>query len=138
MFSIEWLGEALGQSSGSVGKICFKREEGLKKHLCFLNTWAFSSCAAFSIQNFANCKLSIEEVDALFEFLNSRECSTCWSPQEVYFLLSPNQVINEQGQALSNHPNVKKVDTFTNKAHGGNKMSLFRYSLDKDFDGETV
>lgn len=133
MFSVEWIGEALGQSSGSIGKICLTRPDAGKQYLCYLNTWAFSSCAAFSLQNFGNSALSKEEVDGLFIFLNSEECNTCWSPEEVYFMLSAYQLGTHQGQNLSKHLNVKKVDSFSNKAHGPNSVYLFRYSLAKDF-----
>lgn len=133
MFSVEWQGKATGQCYGEIGEIFLTRSGGPKLHLCFLNTWAFFSCAAFSVQEFANCGLSKEETNAFFDFLNSGVCDTSWSPKEIYFLLSEYQVSLQQGQNLSIHPNVKKVDTFTNKAHSGNYVSLFRHSLAKDF-----
>ncbi|MFZ2190115.1 MAG: hypothetical protein WAV48_05005 [Candidatus Magasanikiibacteriota bacterium] len=133
MFSVEWQGVANGHNCGEIGEIFFTRANGPKLHLCFLNTWALASCAAFSVQEFANCGLSKEDTNAFFDFLNSEECDRSWSPKEIYFLLSDSQGSLFQGRNLSTHPNVKKVDTFTNKAHSGNYVSLFRYSLAKDF-----
>ena len=137
MFSVEWLvgqaakgSEPAGQSSGSIGRIAYN-----KYTVCFVNTWGFNSCAVYNLQGFSYT-LSKEQTEHFFAFLESDVFSKAgWLAKEAYFLLTSYQC--KQNDALISHPCVKKIDSFINKAHGGNTLSLFRYSKGKDFTNAT-
>lgn len=131
MFSIVW-GEILpGHKCGKHASIKWENST-----VCALNTWAFSSCACFSIHDFSNYSEALnskENVNAFFEFLNSKECDDSWIPTEIFFLLTETQLKLPWGKRLTSHEHVKLRDKFTNKSHGGRTCYLFRYSLEDDF-----
>lgn len=128
MFSVEWGKDVPGHSSGVNGRILLENGDVF----CSVHTWGFSSCACYTLQRFHNYRsLSEEEVDKFFKFLCEEEPPSGWLPTEMYFLLSSSQVVFHT--SLVSHPNVRKVDSFTNKAHGGRLLSLYRYSKQMDF-----
>jgi len=129
MFDIVWGKNVEGHSSGRAAQITFKGE-----HFCNLNTWAFSSCACFSIQGFSGWnKFDHSHVDEFFGFLNSEKCEDTWLPNEIYFLLTETQLQCTFAKALVSHPHVRLRDKFTNKSHGDKMMHLYRYSSADDF-----
>ena len=134
MFSIKWKGEVHGHSCGISGEVLFDGEV-----VCVVHTWAFSSCACYALQGFRNYNHTFtkESAEQFFTLLNTEEPTSGWLPEEMYFLLTASQSSSLAIRELVNHPCVRKVDSFINKAHGGNIMKLFRYSLDNDFPKET-
>ena len=127
MLSIKWGARIPGHSCGIYGEVFLGEDR-----ICSVHTWGFASCACYTLQGFNNFKiLSEEQVVKFFELLNTKEPSSEWIPTEIYFLLAPYQ--RNIHTALTQHPSVRKVDSFTNKAHGESTMSLFRYSKQMDF-----
>lgn len=127
MFSVEWGQDVPGHSSGVSGSISFN-----ERSFCTVHTWGFSSCACYTLQRFSSYDvLSEQQADDFFTLLCTEKSPTDWLPTEMYFLLTPQQV--NLHTMLVSHPNVRKVDSFTNKAHGGRLVSLFRYSKQMDF-----
>jgi hypothetical protein len=128
--------------SGGVFTLCL---DGQK--LCDYVGWGFASCSVALLENFkayvrdytnskntkSNWELLTENQEALFEFLNCTGCDN-WLPREYLMVLSPMQIRSFQsaGKFLE-HPCIKEVDHWTNKSHGGNRISLYRISLQKDF-----
>ncbi len=135
MFSIKNVKRLEAHGSGLHGEIHFR-----DSRIVSINTWAFASCACFSLHNWSsyNCVEDMKEVEALFDFLNSHECTESWLPGEFYFLLTTNQRTYSSGRLLIKHPNVKLRDKFENKAHGEQMCFLYRYSKTKDFSNETT
>ncbi len=135
MFSIKWGGLVQGHCCGISGSILWEGDE-----LCVVHTWAFSSCACYALQSFKNyCHtFTKESAEQFFHLLNTNEPSSGWLPEEMYFLLTSTQSNSGTFKQLVNRPCVKQVDSFTNKAHGGAIMGLFRYSLANDFPKENV
>lgn len=128
MFSVEWGKAVPGHSCGVSGQVFLENGDCF----CSVHTWGFSSCACYTLQTFHGYKsLSEEEADKFFKFLCVEEPPSVWLPKEMYFLLTPSQVFTHI--SLVSHPNVRKVDSFINKAHGGRLLSLFRYSEQMDF-----
>ncbi len=104
------------------------------KHVFNLETWAFNCCGAISITALYNIppKISVAE---LMLWLATQNLDG-WKTEEIYFLLSCQQLNKENYPRIAELtalPEVKKVDCFVNKAHGPNKLHLFRYSVKKDF-----
>jgi hypothetical protein len=109
--------------------------------LCQIEEWLFASCAVhgFSELNIYNPRSyddplwSTKLVNALVVWLGETKTGAqgSWPWREALFCITPNQKYHLT--ALVKHPNVKLIDTFTNKAHGGNLMHLYRLSVDKDF-----
>lgn len=128
-FTCKWGTNVAGHASGKHGSI---EKDG--ENVCNLNTWAFASCACFSIQGFSSwCPLLPEDITPFFNFLNSTACEDTWLPNEIYFLLTQDQVIYPWAKAMIAHPCVSLRDQFTNKSHGGRVCYLYRYSTSKDF-----
>lgn len=105
--------------------------------ICKVQSWLMSSCAAMSIQDIVNV-YGLGEVDTLFSYLCQEQWDDLWNPNEIYFLLTGRQTAGGVGALLTKHPNVRKVDSFSNKAHGGATMNLYRYSKANDFSKESV
>lgn len=128
MFSVEWGEDVPGHVSGVNGRILLENGDDF----CSVHTWGFASCACYTLQGFHGyTSLSEKEADEFFKFLCEEKPPSGWLPTEMYFLLTPPQVATQI--ALVTHPNVRKVDSFTNKAHGGRLLSLYRYSKQMDF-----
>ena len=108
-----------------------------KQPVCTVQSWLMGSCAAMSIQRVQNVG-GLEEVDTLFAYLCAQQWDNCWNPDEIFFLLTLKQASSGIGKLLAKHPNVRKVDSFTNKAHGSNLMCLYRYSKANDFPKESI
>lgn len=111
------------------------------KKICEYVSWAFTSCAIDAFQRLSyvayadvnpfNDKKIFEK---LIEFLRTKcpdNKHTTWKPQEFYFCVDSGQL--HYLKALTSHPKVRRVDKFTNKAHGPNDMHLFRLSIQEDF-----
>lgn len=102
--------------------------------VCRVESWAFTSCGigALTQLNHTNFKTP-EEVQKFFDFVCANVADD-WHPNEFYFLVSDNQL--KYGTSIPlmiENPNVKKRDTFYNKAHGPHWLHLYRYSKDNDF-----
>lgn len=130
MFKCVWGVVLEGHHCGRAGEISWNGDR-----ICSLNTWAFASCACFSIHHFSSYSSSVLEgnVDKFFDFLCSDAVEDSWIPEEIYFLLTETQLHNQWAQELTGHPKVKLRDKFTNKAHGKRWCYLYRYSKAKDF-----
>lgn len=107
-------------------------------NVCRVESWGFTSCAVGVITQMSHYMgNTLEEIDQLFKFI-CENVAEDWSPNEFYFMVSDYQ-LKAIGcvQLMVTHPNVKKRDVFKNKAHGPNKVHLYRYSLEKDFPAIT-
>lgn len=125
MFSIEWDGDISWDSHGRVGQIFWNQSR-----VCDVQTWGFHSCAVLLLQHWNGAILSAD-LNAFFDFVAQQDED--WQPEEAYFLLSSTQVGRIWAKQLIEHPCVKQVDKFSNKAHGPNDVFLFRWSAAKDF-----
>lgn len=123
MFSVEWLDndDELGNSIGNImyGNV----------RVCFISDWALSSCAAHGLMHWNRC-LTFPVKD-FWDFVS--KINQNWNPQEAYFLLSSSQLEFLNFQSLVKDSRVKQVDSFENKAHGPNRVFLFRFSHNGDF-----
>lgn len=103
--------------------------------LCYLRTWGFSSCAVWMLDNFITWNFNDNRFDAdqFWEFFKTKPegLGEDWLTCEVYFLLADPQLGSLK--KLIEHPNVRKRDKFLNKAHGPNRVHLFRWSNEEDF-----
>lgn len=98
--------------------------------ICRVTNWIMGCCGAMSMERFGYAPIDWEEVKKLLSTISGQ-----YAPKEVYFILTPYQT-NENGHAtgqLIRRPDVKLVDTFTNKVHSGTKLSLYCWSFSKDF-----
>jgi hypothetical protein len=136
MFTIEWGDSCVpGHSAGYHGWVCYV---DTNSSICSIHTWAFSSCACFSLQGFnLYHAFTKEQAEEFFKYLSSMTPPTNWQPGEIYFLLTHEQSRDSYLRELVAHPCVRQVDSFTNKAHGGKLMCLFRYSKNSDFKRES-
>jgi hypothetical protein len=131
MFSVEWKA-SVSDVSGRTGIVYRTEKNGPKLRVCNVTSWAMGSCAVATLQSWGwICRIYESEVDQFFKWLCD-EVDNDWQPNEFYFLLSDTQ-IKRDFKRLINHPNVKLRDRFKNKSHGPNRVSLYRYSTDKDF-----
>lgn len=108
---------------------------------CYYGAWAYSSCAAatlcgfgrfYQIHNFLSEK---KNVDALIEFLDKHimNAGGAYIPHEVYVLLSGTQTKSPAFKGFLEHPCVRQIDAYKNKAHDSSGVNLFRLSIQKDF-----
>lgn len=104
------------------------------RRMCRVESWAFTSCGIGALTQLNNVDFkSAEEVQQFFDFVCANVAED-WSPNEFYFLLSDTQLkYGTSVPLMLKNPNVRKRDTFYNKAHGPNWLHLYRYSKDKDF-----
>jgi hypothetical protein len=106
------------------------------EELCNMEEWMFRSCAVHGLSGFDyhyhELAWSVELVDALIEWFKTvKGAEGGWAWREVLFCITKYQRNGLKG--LIEHPNVKLIDRFTNKAHGNTPMYLYRLSVDKDF-----
>jgi hypothetical protein len=132
MFSVTELGIVPGHHS-SIHKLNFNGHG-----ICNIQKWGFNSCAVMNLQGFGYY-LTEFDVDKMFQFLNEWGTTGEYKPKEYYFLLSKRQYTTvEPLKKMVEHPNVKMLDTFTNKSHDSTGVSLFRYSEKMDFPMQGV
>ena len=99
---------------------------------CKIETWGFRSCACFHLHSFESSLVSRIDATEFWTYVTETlGAELSYNPKEVYFLLSDTQL--PRMEKLWDIPNVKKVDSFMNKAHGPNRVHLFRYSVAGDF-----
>jgi hypothetical protein len=112
--------------------------------ICQYHYWAFASCAVATLEGFkfygyirtedrktvTNFHLMEEHHDALFKWLKTHSPGG-YNACEYLMVLSQSQ-IRCLPKTLA-HPCVKQVDQWTNKAHDGNMLHLYRISLEQDF-----
>lgn len=102
--------------------------------ICKVEEWAFSSCAPMAFFGMgANLKWwNTENIARLLKFLETARHHSVYLAKEVYVQLSSGQkrIIC---QDFLNHPNIKEIDSYMNKAHGPHSVHLFRISVAKDF-----
>jgi hypothetical protein len=102
-----------------------------------MEEWLFHSCAVHGMAGMTDyyhpsVPWTTELVDALIHwFKEVKGAQGGWAWREVLFCVTAYQRDHLKG--LVTHPNTKLLDVFTNKAHGGAKMHLYRLSVDKDF-----
>jgi hypothetical protein len=106
--------------------------------VCTFITWGFRSCAAAIIQNFNifyyGNPWTDEMVADLLKLMADKEKQLgTYTSQEAYFLLGVAQYSSASFSKLINHPNVRQIDLYTNKAHDGNKVKLYRISVENDY-----
>ena len=123
MFSVEWL-EETDYHGNCIGNILYN-----DKRVCFISDWAMNSCAAHALMRW-NRSITFP-VKEFWDFVS--KINKNWNPQEAYFLLSSGQLELTQFSKLVKDERVKQVDSFLNKAHGPNRVMLFRFSEQKDF-----
>jgi hypothetical protein len=104
--------------------------------LCKVETWLFASCAVHGFKYMIGLvPWTTKLIDDLIVWLQTDEAKeqveNGWPFREVLFCITQGQ--QTFCKALINHSNVKQIDTFTNKAHGGTRMFLYRLSIAKDF-----
>jgi hypothetical protein len=107
------------------------------ERLCRMEEWLFHSCAVHGMAGMTDyyhpsVPWTTELVDALihwFKEVNGAQGGWAW--REALFCITKHQ--REYLKGLIEHPNVKLIDRFTNKAHGDTPMYLYRLSVDKDF-----
>lgn len=102
--------------------------------------WAFDSCGVDSLFNLktygytgidkTNMTLFEEYHPHLIEWLKTNSPGI-WKPQEYLMALSTTQT--KQLPKMLQHPCVKEVDSFFNKAHGPNRIHIIRISCQQDF-----
>lgn len=107
-------------------------KEGRK--LCTLRTWAFDSCGIWELHGMWGalglCKSAQDLVDfcqnieTAYKYMPNRPDS--WFASE--FLLSLSESIHP-GWLKEGHQKIKCIDSFLNRAHGPNKLFLYRISL---------
>jgi hypothetical protein len=105
---------------------------------CQFITWGFRSCAAAIIQNFGGGFYSNpwtdEMVEDLLKLMTDKEKQLgTYTSREAYFLLGVAQHSSATFSKLIKHPNVRQLDLYSNKAHDGNKVKLFRISVENDY-----
>jgi hypothetical protein len=105
-------------------------------HFCSFTEWVLGSCGAASLQGFGSypiTPITPEVASELFNLVCDLDIHKAWHSHEIIFLLSTMQKTAGEFTGLVNHPNVRVVDHFTNKAHGPNDLFLYRYSKTGDF-----
>jgi hypothetical protein len=116
---------------------CFSKLMCNGEPLCNMEEWLFQSCAVHGMSGMTDhyhpsVPWTTKLVDALLEwFKEVKGAQGGWPWREVLFCITAHQ--RDQLQGLVKHPNVKLIDRFTNKAHGGAIMYLYRLSVEKDF-----
>jgi hypothetical protein len=116
-------------SSGCIGSLYCNGQQ-----MCRIEEWMFRSCAVHGFNDFTTWGVEWTRpmVTAMLKwFQEVKGAQGGWPWREVLFCITPSQ--KESLSGLVKHPNVKLIDTFTNKAHGDNLMHLYRLSVDKDF-----
>jgi hypothetical protein len=118
-------------ASGCFGKLFCNNEP-----LCDIEEWLFRSCAVFGMSGFStnyhNILWTPELVEALILwFADNKGAQGGYPWREILFCLTCYQA--DEMSALVKSPHVKLIDKFTNKAHSGTPMRLYRLSVDKDF-----
>jgi hypothetical protein len=73
-----------------------------------------------------------ENIDRLIVALPTFKHYSGYASSEVYLQPSDTQ-LKTLPTDFFEHPHIKKVDEYVNKAHGPNKVYLFRISATKDF-----
>ena len=126
MFSIKWK-ENTNYDSNKVGLIFNK--DNVK--VCEIETWGFNSCACFILKAFAYQGEKLVDADEFWKFVTSKDHDLNWYPDEVYLLLSTEQL--PKWRQLYKRKDVRLRDRFTNKAHGPCDLFLFRYSKAEDW-----
>ncbi|CAB4240668.1 hypothetical protein UFOVP39_42 [uncultured Caudovirales phage] len=126
MFSIKWK-ENTNYDSNKVGLIFNK--DNVK--VCEIETWGFNSCACFILKAFAYQGEKLIDTDEFWKFVTSKDHDLNWYPDEVYLLLSTEQL--PKWRKLYKRKDVRLRDRFTNKAHGPCDLFLFRYSKAGDW-----
>lgn len=120
------------KSDGSSGGFCTLMDGPIR--VCKVEEWAFSSCATLAFYSLSmNLKWwTKENIDKLVMSLPNLHSYSGYAAQEVY--LQPSDTQKKMlPPAFFEHPNIKEIDSYTNKAHGPNKVYLYRISAAKDF-----
>lgn len=134
-YKIEWgnpahNNEAKIEPNSRSGYIYGTLENGTRTHICRVTNWVMGCCGAMSMECFGYSQVDWDEVKKLLSAISGQN-----SPKEIFFILTPYQTQYKDhapGQLIQ-RPDVKLVDTFTNKVHSGTKLSLYRWSFSKDF-----
>lgn len=114
--------------------------------LCGLDHWAFDSCGIISLFSFGRdweaCTWweDKENTKEFIKFLDEISFKDGWRPQEFVFALAGYQWKKDQNSYsgpymhhLVADKRVRRMDRFTNKAHGPAHIYMFRLSFQKDF-----
>lgn len=134
------------QPAGHRYKVMVSNENQDLIQLCGLDHWAFDSCGIVSLFSFArynpaqNWWKEKENTEAFVKFLTNLKfpCDN-WIPNEYIFALAGFQFKSNDKFSpaymnhLVKHPKVRRLDRFTNKAHGPAHIYMFRLSINKDF-----
>lgn len=105
-----------------------------ERNVALLQTWLFSSCATWGISGMSLLLLEEQKVHGTLEKVLNALCSAPdmdWYPKEIYFQVSDSQIMHYG--PIPESTNIRKIDVFNNKSHGPNKVHLYRYSLQGDF-----
>lgn len=114
--------------------IKYKDEYGGSQTLCLRQHWSLGGCGTAALQKFSYSTFwrEKEKIDALIEFLHEPVADIDeWQIDEFLFTLTNTQL--NHYTALINHPLVKQIDQWTNKAHGPSDICLFRLSIQGDW-----
>jgi hypothetical protein len=105
------------------------------KFLIHVTSWAWHSCAAGGLDGFSFVPLwnNRKKVDQLLEWLGTHQLSS-YNSREYHFLLSSIQKKSKYYDAFIKHPKVRLIDAYSNKAHTGNLVYVYRLSLNEDFN----
>ena len=114
--------------------IKYKDETGFSITLCLRQHWSLGGCGTAALQKFSRSSFWNERknIDALIEFLHEPLPDIDeWQMDEFLFTLTNLQL--PRYAALVEHPLVKQIDQWTNKAHGPSDICLFRLSIQGDW-----
>ncbi len=107
-----------------------------------MEQWTHQSCAIYSLMQFGTGTSSVvfndkKLTDEFIEWLGEGSWkkdthSITYNAHEYLFTLS-GDTWGDPYPALLKHPCVKNIDHWSNKAHGGHRINLYRLSIKKDF-----
>lgn len=131
MFSLEYVGQSSHQHA------VFRVKYGQLSGWFSFEEWGFRCCGANLFYGFSYATSlldSKEKIDALIKFLKVYDSphSSSYRAKETYFCITDTQ--KEHLTALIEHPNVRHLDRYLNKAHGPEHMNLYRLSCSGDFN----